>query len=164
MNTQNMKVQKKHRFNIVDLVLIVTLIAAVAGIAIRYNLASSIGRAEDTALVTVVVRDLKKDFVSAVVEGDTYYYQQSGNPFGVLKQFETKPAKGEYTALDGTAGRAEYANRVDVYAKIEISGYHTDGGFMVGGTSYVGCGSSVLIRSPHLETEFLVLDIQFPGK
>ena len=39
----------------------------------------------------------------------------------------------------------------------------TDDGFMVGGSDYIGCGSSILVRSLNLETEWLVLDIEVSG-
>ena len=55
------KTQKKHRFNIIDFALIVTVIACLIGIAVRYNLGASVLQSSDTATVTVMIRNLLDD-------------------------------------------------------------------------------------------------------
>ena len=90
-------------------------------------------------------------------------YQKSGDLLGTLRSFETSPAHIPNFRLDGTFVEVPYLDRVDVICEIEVEGLLTDDGFMVGGSDYIGCGSSILVRSLNLETEWLVLDIEVSG-
>lgn len=157
------KTQKKHRFNIIDFALIVTVIACLIGIAVRYNLGASVLQSSDTATVTVMIRNLLDDNADQLVVGDKFYYQKSGDLLGTLRSFETSPAHIPNFRLDGTFVEVPYLDRVDVICEIEVEGLLTDDGFMVGGSDYIGCGSSILVRSLNLETEWLVLDIEVSG-
>ena len=151
---------KKYRFNIVDFVLIVAVLACVIGIAIRYNLHSSLMQGSSTATVTVMIEGLLEDNTDTLLVGDTFYYQKTGNRFGTLVSTETRPAKIRFVNADGTYSTANYVDRVDVICQIEVEGYNSADGFMIGGSTYVGCGSDVLVRSRNLETQWIVLDIE----
>ena len=156
--------QKTHRFNIIDFMLIVAILACIIGIAVRQNLNETVVESNDTATVTVMIRGLLKDNVKQIIEGDEYYNQRSGDLMGVLQSFETKPAKIRTPRLDGTIATTEYVDRTDVICKVKIEGMSTDDGFLMGGSDYIGCGSSFLVRSVNLETEWLVIDIEVDEK
>ena len=49
---------KKNRFNIVDFVLVITILACIIGITIRYNLSETLIQSQDSATVTVMIRGL----------------------------------------------------------------------------------------------------------
>lgn len=151
---------KKHRFNIVDFVLIIATLACVIGIAIRYNLHSSLMQGSSTATVTVMIEGLLEDNTDTLFEGDTFYYQKTGNRFGTLLSWETRPAKIRFVNADGTYSTTNYIDRVDVICQLEVEGYNSEDGFMIGGSTYVGCGSDILVRSRNLETQWIVLDIE----
>lgn len=151
---------KKHRFNIIDFALIVTVISCLIGIAVRYNISASILQNNNKATVTVRIQALLDDYIEHLVIGDVYYYQLSGDRIGTLKSFETSPSKTRNIRHDGTIAESAYPDRVDVLCEIEIEGLMTDDGFMVGGSDYIGCGSSILVRSLNLETQWLVIDIE----
>ncbi len=151
---------KKHRFNIVDFVLITAVIACVIGIAIRYNLNLSMLRGGDKAVITVKIDGLLTEYADSLVIGDEYLYQVTGNPLGTLLSYETSPAKKRLPALNGTITTVTYENRVDVICTLEVEGYHSPNGFMIDGSTYIGSGSNILVRSQHLETQMLVLNVE----
>ena len=155
--------QKKHRFNIIDFALILTVLACIVGIALRYSLRENVIASNSKATVTVMVRGLLEDNVVHMIEGDEYYYQRSGDKIGTLKSFETKPAVIRNFRHDGTIVETAYLDRVDVLCEIEVEGLNTEDGFMVGGSDYIGVGSDILVRSVNLETEWLVVDIEVSG-
>ena len=151
---------KKNRFNIVDFVLVITILACIIGITIRYNLSETLIQSQDSATVTVMIRGLLEENADQLVVGDPYFYQTSGKPFGTLTSVTTSPAKNRYFKDDGTVYVSEYPNRVDAVCTLEIEGYNSKDGFMIDGATYVGIGSDILVRSMHLETQWLVLDIE----
>ena len=152
--------QKKNRFNIIDFTLIITIIACIIGIAVRYNLRETVVKGSDRATVTVIIRGILKDNVDQLVAGDEYYNQRSGELIGTLMTFETQPAKIRNLRHDGTIAVTEYVDRTDVLCTVDVEGIYTDEGFMIGGSEYIGCGSDFLVRSLNLETEWLVVDIE----
>ena len=154
------KTPRNHRFNLIDFTLVITILACLIGIAIRYNLADSVLHSSNTATITVLIRDILAENTDQVMEGDTYYYQRSGNRLGVLTSKEIKPAIIHNHRLDGTAHYTENETRANVLCTLEIEGISTEDGFMVGGSEYIGCGSSILVRSLNLETEWIVVDIE----
>ena len=159
----NKNTQKSHRFNIIDFVLIITVLACLIGITVRQNLKDQFVDSSDTATVTVMIRGLLKDNVEHLVVGDEFYNQRNGEVVGILKDFETKPAKIRTPRHDGTIAITEYIDRTDVMCTIEVEGLSSDEGFMIGGTDYIGCGTSLLVRSLNIETEWLVVDIDVHG-
>ena len=152
--------QKTHRFNIIDFMLIVAVLACIIGITFRQNLNETVVESNDTATVTVMIRGLLKDNVKQIIEGDEYFNQRSGDSMGILQSFETKPAKIRTPRLDGTIATTEYVDRTDVICTVDVEGIYTDEGFMIGGSEYIGCGSNFLVRALNLETEWLVVDIE----
>lgn len=151
---------KKNRFNIIDFFLVVTVLACVIGIAIRYNLSETLVQSHDSATVTVMIRGLLEENADQLVVGDAYFYQTSSKPFGTLTSVKTAPAKNRYFKDDGTVYVSEYQDRVDAICTLDIEGYHSKDGFMIDGATYVGIGSDILVRSMHLETQWIVLDIE----
>jgi len=151
---------KKNRFNIIDFFLVVTVLACVIGIAIRYNLSETLVQSHDSATVTVMIRGLLEENADQLVVGDAYFYQTSSKPFGTLTSVKTSPAKNRYFKDDGTVYVSEYQDRVDAICTLDIEGYHSKDGFMIDGATYVGIGSDILVRSMHLETQWIVLDIE----
>ncbi len=151
---------KKNRFNIIDFFLVITVLACVIGIAIRYNLSENLVQSHDSATVTVMIRGLLKENADQLVVGDNYFYQTSGKPFGTLTSVSTAPAKNRDYMNNGTISVSEYEARVDAICTLEIEGYHSKDGFLIDGATYVGCGSDILVRSINLETQWIVLDIE----
>ncbi|MBQ8577585.1 MAG: DUF4330 domain-containing protein [Clostridia bacterium] len=157
---QNQTQTKKHRFNIVDFVLIIAVLACVIGIAIRYNLSTSLLRGNDTAVITVKIDGLLTEYSDALLPGDAFYYQTTGNPLGTLLTVETSPAKIRFVNTDGTVTVANYVDRVDVVCTLEVEGYASENGFMIDGTTYIGSGSDILVRSRNIETQMVVLNVE----
>ena len=155
--------EKKNRFNIIDFMLIVTVAACIIGITVRYNLKETIINQSDrdTATVTVMIRGLLKSNVDHLIVGDEFYNQRNGELMGTMTDVQIQPAKIRNLRHDGTIAITEYVDRIDAICTIEMEGINKDiEGFLIGGTNYIGCGSSFLVRSVNLETEWLVVDIE----
>ena len=155
--------EKKNRFNIIDFMLIVTVVACIIGITVRYNLRETIIKQSDsdTATVTVMIRGLLKSNVDQLIVGDEFYNQRNGELMGTMTDVQIQPAKIRNLRHDGTIAITEYVDRIDAICTIEMEGNNKDlEGFVIGGTTYIGCGSSFLVRSVNLETEWLVVDIE----
>lgn len=153
--------QKKHRFNSIDLVLLLAVIACIAGIIIRSNIRDTVLLSkEEKATATVLIEAILDESAEALHIGDRFQIASNNNEFGTLRSVEISPAKIRFYNNDGTEAVTHYYDRKDALCKIEISGYNTDSGFMINGTSYIGSGSSFVLHSKYIEFQCTVLDVE----
>ncbi|MBR5871806.1 MAG: DUF4330 domain-containing protein [Clostridia bacterium] len=156
--------QKPNRFNIIDFMLIVTVLACLIGIAMRTNIKETVIESNDTATVTVMVRGLLNDNVKYIAVGDEYFNQNSGQSIGVLQSVESSAAKIRTPRYDGTIAVTDSVDRSDVICKVKVKGLSTSDGFLIDGTAFIGSGSKFSVRSVNLQTEWLVVDIEVDKK
>ena len=156
--------QKPNRFNIIDFMLIVAVLACLIGVAMRTNIKETVIESNDTATVTVMVRGLLNDNVKHIVVGDEYFNQSNGQSIGFLQSSQASPTKIRTPRYDGTIATTESVDRSDVICKIKVQGLSTTDGFLIDGTAFIGSGSKFSVRSVNLQTEWLVLDIEVDKK
>ena len=77
---------KKFKFNILDVVIVIVVVACIAGIALRYNLADKIGLTKNQeAVVTFLAPNVRTDVArESFVDGDMYYCKKFNGNFGEL--------------------------------------------------------------------------------
>ena len=156
--------QKPNRFNIIDFMLIVTVLACLIGITARMNIKETVIVNDDTATVTVMISGLLRDNAKQLVVGDEYINQRTGESVGILQSCQTSPAKIRTPRLDGTIATTESTDRIDAICKIRLQGVSTEDGFLANGTTFIAAGSSLSVRSLNLTTEWLVIDIEVDKK
>ena len=156
----NPETQKKHRFNIIDLVLILAVLACAAGMIIRSNVRETVLlNNEEKASVTILIEALLDDSTLAMHEGDTFYFSSNDETFGTMKTMELSPAKLRFFNSDGTVTITHYENRKDAVCTFEVSGFNTDTGFMINGNTFMGCGGTFNLHSKYIELQCTVLDV-----
>ena len=153
---------KKFRFNIIDFLVIVAVLACIVGVALRYNVVEKIS--ENTALeeydVSFVISGIKLTSVDALIPGDSFYWTQTNELLGVLKsKDQPTPTKVYYSDANGVLVENFSTNRYDVRGILGCDGVMTDDGFMIGGNLYVAPGKSFLLESPHLQVTVQITDI-----
>ncbi|MCQ2433183.1 MAG: DUF4330 domain-containing protein [Clostridia bacterium] len=152
--------QKKHRFNIVDFVLVIAVLACVIGLGIRYNLHSNLTHSGDYAEVTVLIERLLNTTAENLNVGDTFYNPFTEKEFGEVISVSKSPAKARFANPDGSISYTTYEDRVDAVVTFRVKGINTENGFMMGGTTFIGSGSTFAIDSLRLETQCTVLSVE----
>ena len=157
----NPEIKKKHRFNIIDLVLVLAVLACAAGIFIRSNLHETVLiRNEQKVNITILTEALLDESAEALHVNDSFRFSSNSEEFGSLRDLELSPAKLRFFNDDGTVTITHYYDRKDAVCTFEATGYDTENGFMVNGNTFVGCGSTFNLRSKFIEIQCTVLDIQ----
>ncbi len=156
------KKERKIRFNIIDFLIVIAVIACIVGIALRYNVADRIGVKSntDTAEVSFIVRDIKQSSADALITGDTFYWTQNGVELGVLTSKSTTPAAivSENSKGEAVVVYSDYA--VDATGVLTCVGTLTDDGFMIGGTQFVAPGKEMEINSKQVKVLVLITDVE----
>jgi hypothetical protein len=152
----------KGKFNIIDFFIIVAIVGCVAGVFMRYDLATKIGlnSNKDEVEISFVVVGLREGSTEALVEGDTIYWEQNGMEIGKLVSKEISEAV-HYILDDNYEYQKQYNKiRFDVRGVISSKGNMTDGGFMLNGTQFIAPGKELKIQSKNISTTVTVTAVK----
>ncbi len=152
--------QKKHRFNIIDFVLILTALACIIGVALRYNLHDTLTHETDIAEVEILIEGLLEDSAKAIIVGDIFYNTEEDALIGEVTAVRTRPAKVRYSNPDGSITYTSIDGRVDAIVTLKATGFNTDQGFLIGGTEYIGSGADFPIAGKYIESTCTVIDVR----
>ena len=136
--------KKKLRFNIIDFLIIVAIVAVVVVFAVRGGIIKKISSYNTTITYTVKVFDVQKGSFDLVNVGDSLYFDEDDRRIGkvVDKSFSESV---DYAVLsDGTIKKVKNVeDRIDMYITIEADGTFDDDGCMVNGDFFVGKGKKM---------------------
>ncbi len=153
--------KRKIRFNIIDFIILVAVIACVVGIALRYDVADRIGvKTNETKVeISFIVHDIKESSADALLIGDEFYWKQNGMSLGTLIEKEIAPAEriSENGRGEGVVTYSE--NKKDARATLVAVGTVTDDGFMLGGTQFISAGKEMEIYSKQVEVLAIITDV-----
>jgi len=166
-----MNENKKIRFNVVDVIIILLVIACIVGIIFRANVREKLGQSlsNETAYLTLVAENVPQEYIDAFVQGSNAYLdtRDLGVIIGYSYTEQTKVVlelneRYEYKPVDD--GNGGYINTVEriitpefktVYDKdsytvtcqIQVNGQDKSDGFYIGGVEYVGVGKMLNIST-----------------
>ncbi len=119
------KNEKKFKFNIIDFVVILIIIAAIALAAMVLKprlFGSSESAKTKTEIITIELAKQKEYMTHVINEGETVYDAISNTVYGKLISFDVKPATEIVVSeTDGMAKTVEIPERYDIYINIEAS-------------------------------------------
>ena len=146
--------RSRMRLNIIDFLIIIVLIGALAGIAMRFGLVERVtnqaGLTE--ARISFLVRDINEDSLDYFGSGDTFYDKEHDCVFGNLETKQFMYSEAFVTNENGDIIKAFSENgRYDVRGTMIGSGTFTDDGFLLGGINYLAPGSTIHVQSRDLD-------------
>jgi hypothetical protein len=169
----NMKAEKKKtklKINIIDFLIIITLIAVAVGIAWRYDLASRIGfnSRNETFDLIVIIRNIQthsQDFLQP--DSDVFVGMEDLKIGRITEIVDIRPAIVDSVIFDEETGRmkivrSEYSDeRMDIILRIESEGSITsEDKHMINGIIYVASGSEFFIHTWGVEANIVVLRVE----
>ena len=156
-------VKKKRRFNFVDFLLIVLILALIGGAI--YLISSGViqrqFRSEQTGTIsyTVEIIGVKEEYLDLIVEGDAVVNAVSKNSLGTVESvdYSTKQTELGYEkkedASDYTGVLNEYPDRYNVSVSITVEGeYVPEDGYYINGTR-IAVGEALSLRFPNFVCE-----------
>ena len=168
MQNKTEKTKKSPRFGILDAVIILLIVAVIAGVYFRYQLMDWITAQRNLREynVTFAIDNIRYTTPNYINVGDEIYFA-NGDTFGTLIEesdgasnikLSITPASESFTE-NGEVFTLFYPNdesRVDVRGRIRCTGtFSADKGFLVNGSTYVAAGQ--VIRS---QTELVTVDLR----
>lgn len=153
---------KKARFNVIDLLIILALIAVAVGILLRYNITDKLGVKADSIEVELTFRisDMRASSRDCFKVGDRFTWETNGASLGELTSIEFKAAEAVVELADGSAALTYSETRIDAFGTLRVSGTMTDEGFMLGGTQFISPGKDVAMNNGKIYVIAVIEDLE----
>lgn len=154
--------QNKPRFNVIDLVIILAVLALIAAAVLRSGITDEMQKTEanDRAEVTVIIEGVSPSVAEAFHDGDTLYCTKNGAVFGTLDHFDTEPFVKYMESLTGELIKTESQSLITLRGTVTCKGARTqEGSFLLNGTQFISAGSTFTFRNNTTEANLTVLSV-----
>lgn len=163
MENNNVKKNAAH-FNIIDLVIVIIVLACIAGVVFRHFSTKNVdnGEAPEKAKISFLVNDVRYTSADFFIGGDTVYTEEEGIKLGeLMKGFTITPAEDYVTDFNGNTVKVNYPEntRIDVRGAILSEGKWRDGSFFIDGNTYIAAGRKLKVCTAHLTVTLIVTDV-----
>ena len=148
---------KKAKFNIIDLIVILVAVIAVGYGA--YAVASSLGESGETVSVEYVIESdvIRKEVAMNLSDGDAVY-AEDGTYMGKVKYCEVVAATKEGVDAEGNTVITE-TDDYTLLLTVEVNAVSKKNGYTVGELT-VACGGSYSLRCPSLAFEGVCVNVK----
>ncbi len=163
MNETTVKTKKKIKPNVIDFLIILVVLGAIVGIALRAGVVEkvTVGNNQESARVSFLILDINDRSGDYFRIGDQFYSPTLKTQLGELESVQIMPAEVFISSQDGNLIKTySNNNRIDVRGTFLCSGTFSDLGFLLGGNNYIAPGSTVQIQSPYIDVTMTVTDIE----
>ena len=158
-----MEKQKKLKFNLVDVIFILVLLAGVAFVALRLGGLDVVARLTNTQtegyIVTFIGTEVPDYVIDQLEIGASVTDDSLDLNLGTLVDFETGPARVTSAAADGHLIVSDREGYQTVYLMCKVNGSDNGFGVTVDGQAF-GVGHSMVVRAGKAKIWMVVCDIQ----
>lgn len=151
--------EKKAKFTVIDTVIIIVVLAALA-VGVKKILPSVLHPAnEEKVTFTVMLQREDESFADAITVGDNVTISLTEKDGGVVTDVRSEPAQAiAYNSIEGTYANEIIEGKEDVYVTIEADMSVTDLALKTGGTA-VKVGAEVPVRGKGYASMGYVIEI-----
>lgn len=151
--------EKKAKFTVIDAVIIIVVIAALA-VGVKKILPSILHPADEQKIsFTVMLQREDESFADAIEAGDRVTISLTEKDGGVVTAVSSEPAKTlAFNSIDGTYSNEVIEGKEDVYVTIEADVSVTDLALKAGGTA-IKVGAEVPVRGKGYASMGYVIEI-----
>ena len=157
------KDNKKFKFNIIDLIIILFIILAVTGIIIRYDLADDInfGATGEEFEIEFMVMDVMRGTEDYLQAGETFYIDITSIPIGeVIDIIDVRDSVRYVQTTEGDIVTSSVQERVDITGVMRSRGRTTREGTMINGNIFVTANTRFFIHTGKRECTIIVMNVK----
>lgn len=149
---------RKARFTIIDLLIVIVLIGGLAFVGIKFMPKET--KETTKAVYTVMLNGKDKEFSNAITVGDTVSISNKEKDTGVVTDVKSMPAESiQLDSINGTYSKGEIQNKQDVYVTIESKVTATDSLIKAGNTP-IKVGLSMPVRGKGYASMGFVVELE----
>lgn len=161
MMNKSEKTATKRGIGIIDVLVVITLIACIAGTFIHYKIYEKNHEVitDDKCLVSVLISGVDADLAESYSEGDKFYYKD-GELLGTVVEVTHENAAIYYTNAKNEVVKGSDESRKDVTLIVEVKGELSDVGFKANGTDYIASGMEIDAFTPKVSGKGLIFEVK----
>lgn len=151
--------EKKIKFTVIDALIILVVIAAIAIAAVKFAPSLFIKTEKSTAEFTVLIAEKEIGLADAMSVGDRVTLSLTEKDGGVIKNIESKPAeKVTFNSIDGSYKIAQIEDKRDIYVTVEADVDVSDLAVKTGGTE-IRVGEEIPVRGKGYATQGYIIAV-----
>ena len=154
----------KKKFNIIDIVLILAVIAVIAGVAIRSGFTDKFSQKLDDGHIEYefIINSIKETSRDRFDAGTKIYSQTTQKEIGEIISVTTRTAEAYIELPGGEIVKTYIPDRIDVMGKAKVKGnLDADGRCMLDGTTHIAAGKNIFARTSEITFMFTVEGVEF---
>ena len=150
----------KGKFNIIDLLVILLLIAVIAGIAVRYGSSVTTAVQSDEEFEYVVKVESVRDFtIDALEKKGKVTDKNSTLDLGEITDVSVEPTEYRSRTADGRIVFAEQPERYTAYVTIRTRGKESDNSYITADSNELSVGRTTEIFSKYVHTSGTIMSV-----
>ena len=154
----------KGKFNIIDILVVILIIAVIAGIAVRYKSRITTAVKSDEAFSYVVkvpsVRGFTIDALKETMKTESKLSDKKGTvDLGKIVNVDVKPATVTVTKADGTIVDTPQEDRYIAYVTIETRGKESDNSYITADSNELSVGRYTELISKYVHTSGQIMEV-----
>lgn len=150
----------KGKFNIIDLLVIILIVAVIAGIVVRYGSSVTTAVKSDEEFEYVVkVESVRKFTIDALEKKGKVTDKKSTLDLGEIVSVEYEPTKYQSTTANGKIIFAEQPDRYTAYVTIKTRGKESDNSYITADSNELSVGRTTEIFSKYVHTSGTILEV-----
>ena len=166
------KDNKKARFNVIDALIILLVLAIAVGMFFRAHIVEKLWADTQSTdyVISFSIDDIRYTTPTYINVGDKVYFADSGELLGEfisesdnVNALNITPASKYFTDSDGNVVEVFYPDgesRVDAKGRIQCKGYYSnDGGFSIDGRNYLAPGQSINVKTELVSVTINIMSI-----
>lgn len=154
--------RNRKRFNVIDLLIVLLVLGAIAALIIRSNIYESLvfDNQRDKVEISFVASGISPEIANAVSDGEEYYIDKTDLSIGRLKSHQISDAKIIYSNDLGNPVVGSDKTKRDIYGVLDAGGVMSDEGFMLDGLNFICAGKSLTISSLNGQFSVVITEIR----
>ena len=154
-------IKKRRRFNIIDIIAIILLIALIAGVAWRFaGPGASVGSGARKVEYLLRIDGVRPFTVPFYEIGARVFDQRTDDFIGVIKEVNVEDYYHTHFDPDGTPFKALRPHQVTIYLTIEADGRETPDALYASSSYKIRIGSEVLLTTKKMSVTSTVVGIE----
>ena len=155
----------KGKFNIIDLLVIILIIAVIAGICVRYgsSITTAVKSDEEFEYVVKVesVRQFTIDALEETMKTESHLTDKKSTvDLGIITDIKTEDTKLLAQKVDGSMVYAPQEERKTAYVTIKTRGKEADNSYITADSNELSVGGHTEIYSKYVHTSGLITNVK----
>ena len=149
------------KINVVDLIVIIIVIAAICLTYFKFNLSehSDVTSSNAKAEYTIKVTSLRDFTVKEFAVGDKIFEEETGKCIGIIKDISVEDSYDYFTKTDGEVVYSKLPQRYNAYLLIETDVVLNERGVSVNGVKSLHKNQNIVVYTQKIKTEGQVIEV-----